>query len=324
MQLYATRAGKTSIEVIEGTFGRYMKLTRDILANDGEKKTRWLNISDRVWNNLNDTLEEIMVAVTKYEPSQGEVDYRLSSNWFVTVYEYRGEKYIGLKQLSDDYTNRMNFSLTEWGMLTAEGGNITNALNGIKPQPSSTTLTSMRDSGTPIPVIKPVPRGKIRRSWPSRMAVYKAGETVWLTEEQALYYACFYELGAEVKQSYINMISARDLALLVGRYEFNGKLTGLRKDECNGCLVDHPSQMQHSCLMDDWNTDVQQRYADVKEAIPIAVYQERVRMVFENLKLPLDLKETLELYESDTLKEVMLDTYSMNPDFDHIVKEMLT
>ena len=30
MQLYATRDGKTSIEVIEGTFGRYMKLTREI------------------------------------------------------------------------------------------------------------------------------------------------------------------------------------------------------------------------------------------------------------------------------------------------------
>ena len=245
-----------------------------------------------------------MVAVTKYEPSQGEVDYWLCSNWFVTVYEYSGEKYIGLKQLSDDYTNRMNFSLTEWEMLTAEGGNITNALNGIKPQPSSTTLTSMRDSGTPITVIKPV-----------YMAVCKAGEAVWLTEEQALSYACFYELGAEVKKSYINMISARDLALLVGRYEFNGKLTGIRTDECNGCLVDHPSQMEHSFLMDDWNTDVQQRYTDVKEAIPIDV---------ESLKLPLDLKETLELYESDTLKEVMLDTYSMNPDFDHIVKEMLT
>ena len=54
-----------------------MKLTHKILANDGEKKTRWLNISDRVWNNLNRTLEEIMVAVAKYEPSKGEVDYRL-------------------------------------------------------------------------------------------------------------------------------------------------------------------------------------------------------------------------------------------------------
>ena len=82
------------------------------------------------------------------------------------------------------------------------------------------------------------------------MVVFKACGTVWLTEEQALSYACFYELGAEVKNSYINMIVVRDLVLLVGHYEFNGQMTGLRKDECNGCLVDHPSQMEHSCLMD--------------------------------------------------------------------------
>ena len=58
MALYESLSGKTSVEVLTGKFGRYVKLTR------GGEKPRWLNVGEPVWRALDYHLEEIYARMT--------------------------------------------------------------------------------------------------------------------------------------------------------------------------------------------------------------------------------------------------------------------
>ena len=101
MALYEARSGKTSVEVLTGKFGRYVKLTR------GGDKPRWLNVGEPVWHALYELI--------------------LATNWTVTIQEYRDKRYVCLKQYLGQFINRMNFALDDWDDLMALNGDVMKA-----------------------------------------------------------------------------------------------------------------------------------------------------------------------------------------------------
>ena len=51
---------------------------------------------------------------------------------------------------------------------------------------------------------------------------------------------------------------AKDILMYVFGKELQTQFRSVVEDRCNGCQIDHPSQLQHSCLWledDDWEVD---------------------------------------------------------------------
>ena len=274
MALYESLSGKTSVEVLTGKFGRYVKLTR------GGEKPRWLNVGEPVWRALDYHLEEIYARMT------GSLEELiLAPNWTVTIQEYRDKRYVCLKQYVGQFINRMNFALDDWDALMALNGDVMKALTG--PEPS----------------IDNKKKNKRCEMWPTTIDVYRVPGYIEIygTERQAR--KRYPDI--EPEKITIDTITSGELVKLIGRNIFTGELLEIRKETCNGCKVDHPSQMQHTCLMDDWNADVNVHYEDIKTRVQIDDYSKRVPTVFDTLVLPLNLTKARNAYVKDVFKEAM-------------------
>ena len=303
MTLYSTNIGKTSVEVLDGSYGRYARLSRNIAGDGGETKKRWLNISPTIWSAIKHSMEQLSSKLNQYEATQGEVTLPLPSKWFLTINDFLDVTYVGLKQIRGQYTNSMNFSTHDWGLLTGEIDAIENFLGDSTEVLKTAKKRRMQPAHS---------KGKKVRTWPSKISVFRVGEEVYVRKSEALSQASLYTPNAD-------MISSRDLALLVGRSQFSGELNRLRKDGCNGCLVDHPSQMQHPCLMDDWDMSVESRYEDIKKILSFDLFWGLICRVFEALKLPSNETEAREIYEKNIIKEAMTENYPAQTFFDNLI-----
>ena len=310
MTLYSTNIGKTSVEVLEGSYGRYVRLSRNIADDSGETKKRWLNISPTIWSAIKHSMEQLSSKLDQYEATQGEVTLPLPSKCFLTISDFLDVTYVGLKQIRGQYTNRMNFSTQDWCLLAGEIDTIESFLG------DSTEVLKTAKKRRVQPAHS---KGKKVRTWPSKISVFRVGEGVYVRKSEALSQASLYTPNAEVVASKIDMISSRDLALLVGRSQFSGELNRLRKEGCIGCLVDHPSQMQHPCLMDDWDMSIESRYEDIKKILSFDLYWGLICRVFEALKLPSNETEAREIYEKNIIKEAMMENYPIQTFFDNLI-----
>ena len=124
----------------------------------------------------------------------------------------------------------MKFSTQDWGFLTGEIDTIENFLGDSTEVLETAKKRRMQPANS---------KGKKVRTWPSKISVFRVGEEVYVRKNEALSRASLYATNAEVVASKIDMISSRDLALLVGRSQFSGELNRLCKEGCNG--NDHPN-----------------------------------------------------------------------------------
>lgn len=326
MKLFGAQTDKTLVEVLVGKFGRYVKLTRDGV------NPRWLNVSEVVWRTLDRYLQEVAERMADYDRSQRESTLELTRNWSVTIRQYLDERYVTLNQYIGDRVNRMNFSFAEWEQLSGFNYDVMKALDGhdgnapVKtPEEVIKLLKELRRPPaveSPISGIKRKSESKSEvpkrpRVWPEKIVVYGVGEEIYPTKNQALMYH------TSPEKTTIDTLHSKSLAVLVGRNQFTTELNRLRKEVCPGCKIDHPSQMQHPCMMDDWNLGVDLYYDDAKKGVPFETYWERVRSVFSTLKLPYNVREARELYEKDSFKDPAKDGYVVDPAFERLINRCI-
>ena len=177
MTLYSTHIGKTSVEVLEGSYGRYVRLSRNIADDSGETKKRWLNISPTIWSAIKHSMEQLSSKLDQYEATQGEVTLPLPSKCFLTISDFLDVTYVGLKQIRGQYTNRMNFSTQDWCLLTGEIDTIESFLG------DSTEVLKMAKKRRVQPAHS---KGKKVRTWPSKISVFRVGEEVYVRKSEAI------------------------------------------------------------------------------------------------------------------------------------------
>ena len=105
---------KTRIDVVEGDFGKYVKITRTNPA----KPQRWPSL----WQNFRDAMQDIEALVMGKEQYEVESSIPLTDRVQVYVVDFSGSRYVGLNlnQTRGEkiYRNRMNFTLAEWKRIT--------------------------------------------------------------------------------------------------------------------------------------------------------------------------------------------------------------
>ena len=263
---------KTRIDVVEGDFGKYVKITR----TDPAKPPRWLNLSPSMWQNLRDAMQDVEALVMGKEQYEVESSIPLTYRAQVYVVDFSGSRYVGLNLNRTHgekiYRNRMNFALAEWKRITQCAKSVQECLDG-------------RDE-----------------------IIFYAAE-----QEDGRYGSWYLDLnrcrstdeGVNVKMSFVPRPTALQWIECVIDHVLSKALREMITDKCNGCIIDHPSQMEHNCMMVDWPDAVDNYFSEVRRNVSYKTVELAVKKVLTSLSIACDTSIINRRYHDKRLSKIL-------------------
>ena len=180
---------------------------------------------------------------------EGDIRVKLSSDKYVTVSMFRGQKYVGVHTYKDGQRvmgRCMNLNMMEWEKLTSKKEKIAGAMtDSVKMSTDDCILKAVSVTQYKWTIVMKDGSGVKREAsqW------YFDEETCQADVEQ-------YSIPADQ----VVFLQCREAKLPVGdslvkmcySHIFKRKVQAMQKTNCYGCQVDHPSQLQHldGCLQD--------------------------------------------------------------------------
>ena len=207
----------------------------------------------------------------------------------VEVKDYLGKRYICLKfeRTGKDgkiYVNRMNFDQDSWTKLISDV---------MEPPKTPKKAVKRRKTGDAqkckkrllddIPIIPTI----TQYSWTYDN---QQGPCWYFTEALCRQSADFVEDQNEitVNTRQVPTPSMDDVATMITTYLVMGEMRRLMNQNCFGCLVDHPSQIQHmdnGCMM-EWEAAVEQYYEQAAQLVQLDDVRGATIKVMDVLQLP--------------------------------------
>ena len=295
------KIGEAEVEWINGKYRRYMKI---------HKKDRWLNISEAAWLKMIDNskvVEDLMAS------EDGGI-FGFADNGDLEVKDYRGRRYAGLKFQrcgKDDkvYINRMNFNLDEWKELS----NFVDETLMMK--------TKKRKRMTIKKTSKKSKKTIIQYTWQSDKTAMEGTVTspYWFFSEELCRnnVAILEDDNLVIVTREVPLPPLDDIVTLLTTFLIAKAIRAKMAENCNGCKIDHPSQLQHmsdGCLS-EWDESVE-RYFDAV-ALTKECVMEACEKILRYLPYTADEVEVKELQKEAAIQ------YQIPDDFDNLFRDVL-
>ncbi len=269
------KIGDTTLEWIDGEYGRYLKLSRD---------NRWVNISQASWTKMIGASEAIEGLIH----SENGGIFPINERDELEVRDYKGKRYACLKfeRIGKDtksYINRMNFIIEDWKKMMVDA----TTMNKRKTTSSAPKKTlKKRKSNVAVNVST--------SSYPVTVRQYAwqyEGETSpywYFTEEQCRKSVDFIKDVSIITQD-VPSPNIMDLFNMITTYLITDEIKALLTKKCFGCLIDHPSQMQHMTgCMTEWDEAVSHHLEEASKSVTVDKVMKSFIQIMAILGLPTD------------------------------------
>ena len=282
---------KTRIDVKDGEYGRYLKITR----SDPIKPDRWMSLSATLWDKLVSVIPEIeKLRLSEEEYTDGSyIDLNDTSRIYVV--DYAGYRYVGLdnrQKVGDKtYVHRINFSLIEWQRICHATRTITEALAG------------------------------------NGVMIFYAAErepdiyTPWHTELE-LCQKSRREDGL-VRMSFLQRPTSLQWMENIVDYLMSKAIRDAVVENCKGCLIDHPSQHRHSCMMSDWCESVDRYYNEIRLEMTYKKLTKIVTKMLNALGITIDKQVLKNIYTDDERVTEMIKHAQISPQISDTLDNIL-
>ena len=251
--------------------------------------------------------------------------FEINSRDQLEIRDYLGKRYACFKfeRTGKDgkaYVNRMNFDEESWGALME---------NNIYDEKKKKKTTKRRQQGH-----KEQEKCKKRlfedRTSTQHSWVYAGVQNpVWYfsadeckNSAEFIYGEDQENLVFETRQVILPTIA--DITKMVTTYLVVTEMRRRLTQNCNGCMIDHPSQLEHmnattGCMM-EWDDAVICYYDQSQSVITVEALRHSCKIVLDILNLPCDAIDTIVI-----VQDVKADVLQMNipSDFDILFRELL-
>ena len=268
---------QTRVELINGQYGPYAKMTRM-----SQKGDRWLNLNQNVMDKIHEALSNITDAVKNRE----EKTFNLNEKAQIEVKSFQDKHYVCFmttteKQTGKIFYNRMNLTAVEWDGFVKVAKKFKKSPMMKRAAPDATHVNASKktrkhkhgetDDGD---------GGCFNYRWSDSA---NSSHIFFFTEEDCEAHHAQY--GVSGDEPIISSIAApfpdpdfwqRKIVIFLTNDLILKKAT----DECEACRIDDPSQFQHltGCL-NEWETQVDRYFHEsIDEILP-----ETIAKVFNQL-----------------------------------------
>jgi hypothetical protein len=284
---------QTRVEVIDGLYGIYVKMTRE-----NAKGTRWLNINKIIIDKMTEKVTVINEAIKNKKDKMIEITDKSQ----IEVKKYLEHYYVCFmiqtqKQDQEMYVNRMNLNVHEWDAFAKILKKIKK--NSVMKRPATVTQavpeTPAKKQKKPIVRIGNEEIIQNVEDWFNYR--WSDSETVshcsFFTEKDCIDHHAKYGKGKEepIVTAIIAPFPSSDLWVdKVALYLVQNEVRALAKKDCDACKIDDPSQFHHTrgCI-DQWE-DIVEKYYDIALT---HITADEIMTFFNNTMIHCERKERL-------------------------------
>jgi len=306
------------LEVIEGQFARYVKLTKILYRdnlNDPERLS-WTNLSIWSWTKIVDTAKELLTLAK----NGGEGAIKVKSDTQLKVSVWEGHNYIGIHIKKSGFEKHLWLSIDQWEKLMSHMDEVLLVLTSsedIHPSGPHLPLPQLDGStNSATQIVKK--RGKKRRKttvkWPETLTYWKLTNTK-RGDDKVLYVFTEKHMLAErgnsacVEKRTVSLMTNHDLSLLCVRLlcmQKSAEVLTVVRANCEGCTLDAPSQIDHDCMMA--STRMSEYSTEIGEKLTESICVNALSGVYEIMRLPFDSSVVINV----CLKENVYDFTSVS------------